>query len=931
MADEAWVAQPSSVGPRRRGEGGHVDRDRPISVTFDGRELAAFVGDTLASALLANGVRVVATSPERGRPRGVHGVGQAEANAHVRITSAPGEPLVAATMVAAYDGLHARSLAGLGTLSTSPDVSRSDTMWAHCDVLVVGGGPAGVAAARAAVARGQRVVVADDHPALGGRTARRGDDAPTRSLADLRGEIADLEAQPEVRVLTRTTVTGYHPGGGVTAFQRRTDQPVDAPEARARHRIWNIRAGEVVLATGRGERSVAFAGNDRPGVMLAGAAVEYARNYGVLPGQRAVVFACHDGALADAAALADAGVNVLAVVDPRPAAEPRSDLLRRGIEVLNGHAVVRTTGDEEGCLTGAVVAPLGPTGVVLPDRREFGCDLLAVSGGRDPVLGLLTQARGTTRWSEEQAAWIPAEVPPGVRVVGGAAGESPPSAGGPPSATWVVTAPDADPDQTFVDLSRDATLADVHAAIAHGMVSVEHVKRFTTIGTGPDQGRTSGSVLAGILAERLDRDLDEVGRTRARPPLVPVPFAAVAGRCRGDFLDPVRRTPMHDWHVDAGAVFEDVGQWKRARYYPRPTVDGVEDMDTAVARECRTTRAAVGVLDASTLGKIMVEGADAPRFLDRIYANTFSTMRVGRCRYGVMCGTDGMVMDDGVSVRLAEDRYLITTTSGNSDSVLNWLEDWLQTEWPDLCVACTPVTDQFATVSVVGPRARDVLRHLAPDLDVSVEGFAHLDMRESRVAGIEARILRVSFSGELTYEISVPSWYGLALWEAVVSAGRPYGITPYGTETMHVLRAEKGFIVVGHETDGTTTPRDAGLGWAVSKKKDFVGKRSLARPDSAREDRQTLVGLRPRDRRTPLAEGAQLIEDPEAATPVPMVGHVTSAYPHSTEGGPFGLALLAGGAERHGETLWAYHLGARVPVTICEPVFYDPEGARRDG
>jgi sarcosine oxidase, subunit alpha len=393
---------------------------------------------------------------------------------------------------------------------------------------------------------------------------------------------------------------------------------------------------------------------------------------------------------------------------------------------------------------------------------------------------------------------------------------------------------------------------------------------------------------------------------------------------------------MHEWHVAAGAVFEDVGQWKRPRYYPRVERGQPEDMTAAVRRECRSARESVAVLDASTLGKIVVEGRDAPLFLDRIYANTFSTLPVGRSRYGVMCGVDGMVLDDGVSLRLAEDRYLMTTTSGNGETVFAWLEDWLQTEWPELCVHCTLVTEQWAVAAVVGPRAREVVAALSPGLDLAARSFGLMEMREAPVAGIPARILRVSFSGELTYEISVPWWYGRALWESVLEAGRPHGITPYGTETMHVLRAEKGFIVVGHETDTTTTPADAGLGWAVSRKKDFVGKRSLHRADTAREDRHTLVGLRPCDGRTAIAEGAQLIADPVHQAPVhqapvPMLGRVTSAYPVSTAGPPFALALLESGPRRHGETLYAYHLGRCVAVQVTDPVFYDHEGVRRDG
>ncbi|MER7084038.1 glycine cleavage T C-terminal barrel domain-containing protein, partial [Saccharopolyspora kobensis] len=510
------------------------------------------------------------------------------------------------------------------------------------------------------------------------------------------------------------------------------------------------------------------------------------------------------------------------------------------------------------------------------------------------------------------------------------AGDRPVSA---PRPVWLVPGESGEPaewTQHFVDLQRDATVADVWRAIGAGMRSVEHVKRYTTIGTGSDQGKTSGVNAIGIIAEALGAESPgEVGTTTFRPPHSPVPFALLAGRDRGALHDPVRTTPMHSWHVAHGAEFEDVGQWKRPRYYP---LQG-EDMAAAVHRECLAARTGVAMQDVSTLGRIEVVGPDAPEFLNRIYTNAFAKLQVGKARYGVMCRADGMVFDDGVSMRLAEDRYLMSTTTGGAAAVLEWLEEWLQTEWPHLAVHCTSVTEQWAAVAVVGPDSRAVVGRLAPDLDVSNEAFGFLEFRETVLGnGIPARISRISFSGELAYEVNVASWYGLALWEAVREAGQDFGITPFGTEVMHVLRAEKGFVIVGQDTDGTVTPHDLGMDWVVSKRKDFIGKRSFARPDTARADRKQLVGLLPVDPGELLPEGAHLVEpDVPLTPPVPMLGHVTSSYRSAILERTFAMALVRGGRGRIGEVLHVPVGGRRIPVEVTDPVFYDVEGARRDG
>ncbi|MDQ0945262.1 sarcosine oxidase subunit alpha family protein [Streptomyces sp. V1I1] len=948
--EAAGTGTGTGTQPLRLTTGGRVARDERLTFTFDGTTYEGFRGDTLASALLANGIIQAGTSIKLGRPRGIFSAGVEEPNAVVQIEEPFPEPMLPATAVELYDGLVASSLPGQGRLATEPDPARYDAVHAHCDLLVVGAGPAGLAAASAAAGSGARVILADDQPELGGSLLGTG------QLIDWAGELGErLAAEPEVRVLRRTTAFGYYDDNHVLAVERRTNHlGGEAPEYVSRERVWRIRARRVVLATGAHERSLAFADNDRPGVMLAASARTYANRYGVLPGRRAVVFTTNDSAYPAALDLAAAGVEIAAVVDTR--LEP-GEWARRaqdaGIEVLAGHAVTGTEGGAR--LTAVTVAPYGESA----GNREFAVDLLLVSGGWNPVAHLFSQAGGKLRYDETLGTFVPDTCGqaveaagsvsgvfdlPGVLAQGAAAGtraveaegyvagvpELPVAAGESQTPSMqVFVVPGAAGAPRFIDLQRDVTVDDLARATGAGMRSVEHTKRYTTAGTANDQGKTSGVLASGTVAQLLGVDISALGTTTFRPPYTPVSFATLAGRDRGALHDPARVTALHDWHVEHGALFENVGQWKRPWYYPQ---DG-EDMNAAVLRECRAAREGVAFMDASTLGKIDVQGPDAAVLLDRLYTNMMSTLKVGMIRYGVMCRLDGMIFDDGTVIRLAQDRFLVTTTTGNAAAVLDWMEEWLQTEWPELRVHCTSVTEQWATVALVGPRSRDVLGALAPDLAVDNDSFPFMAWRESAVAGIPARVCRISFSGELAYEINVSPWEARALWEALYEAGSPFGITPYGTETMHVLRAEKGYPIIGQDTDGTVTPQDLGMSWAVSKKKpDFVGKRSHARADTTRGDRKHLVGLLPEDPDSFLPEGTHLVADsvlPEP--PVPMLGHVTSSYHSAALGRTFALALIKGGRDRIGERLFAPVGDRLVPVTVASPVLYDPEGARRDG
>ncbi|MFC4069521.1 2Fe-2S iron-sulfur cluster-binding protein [Actinoplanes subglobosus] len=915
--------------PFRLDRGGLVDREEPLSFRFDGREYQGFRGDTLASALLANGVLRVADSIRLSRPRGIFSAGIEEPNAIVQIEEPFPEPMLTATTVELYGGLVARSLRGHGRLAGDPDPARYDSTHAHCDVLVIGAGPAGLAAAATAASSGARVILVDDQPRLGGSLLGSGE-----HLGWVDSVATGLAGAEETRVLTRTTAFGYYDDNHVIAVQRRTNHlGVLAPRHLSRERIWRIRAKHVVLATGAHERSLAFADNDRPGVMLAGAARTYVNRYGVLPGRRAVVLTTNDSAYAAARDLAAAGVEIAAIADLRPGSE-------------NSGAVARVHGEERV----SAVTLRSPDGA----EREVDADLLLVSGGWNPVGALFSQAGGRLAYDPELGAFRPTGGCRQNLMVAGAAGgsydigvclaegaaaggraadaagfaaraialpEAPGPAATPPAAVW--TLPGGDPAAQLVDLQRDVTVADLARATGTGMRSAEHVKRYTTAGTAHDQGKTGGTLTSGVVAELLGVEVGALGTTTFRPPYAPVSFAALAGRDRGMLFDPVRVTALHGWHESRGALFENVGQWKRPWYYPR---DG-EDMFSAVLRECYAARDGVAMMDASTLGKIDVQGADAGEFLDRLYTNMISTLKPGAIRYGVMCRPDGMVFDDGTVIRLTEERFLVTTTTGNAAAVLDWMEEWLQTEWPELRVRCTSVTEQWATVALVGPKSREVLASLAPRLDVSRDGFGFMTWRDAEVAGLSARVCRISFSGELAYEINVSWWDALALWEALLVAGAAHDITPYGTETMHVLRAEKGYPIIGQDTDGTVTPHDLGLGWAVSRKKaDFLGKRSFTRTDTARADRKQLVGLLP-DGGGLLPEGAHLVTDEGRS----VLGHVTSSYHSAALGRTFALALLRGGRDLIGQTVWATLDDGLAPVTVTGSVLFDPEGTRRDG
>ena len=999
------------TGSFRTAVGGRIDRSKPVSFTWDGKPLQGVKGDTLASALLANGIHLVGRSFKYHRPRGIVSAGSEEPNAMVTVVrdTARTTPNLRATQVELYEGLKAesqnrwpsldfdigaingfaspllasgfyyktfmwprsfwksvyepniRAAAGFGNPPTLPDPDRYQHRYAHCDVLVVGSGPAGLAAALAASEAGAKVIIVDEQAEFGGsllaETEAQIEGRPARTWsADI---FMGLALSDKVTCLPRTTAFGYYADNMIGLAERITDHLATPGRNSPRERLWQVRTKQVVLATGAIERPLVFPENDRPGIMLADAGRTYLNRYGVKAGSRVVVFTACDTAYLAALDLKAAGVEIAAIADLRSEGGALTAKARAaGIRVETGATIRSTSGGKR--VTSVEIGRVKPNGDVT-SGDVVPCDLVLNSAGWTPNVSLFSQSRGKLAFDASTSTYLPGKSHEHERSAGAcrgltdlaaviddgyAAGSEAAKAAGfgsgfkktfdasgatEPAGSHLGVVPHGrNPSKVkaFVDFQHDVTAKDIKLAVREGFKSIEHVKRFTTTGMATDQGKTSNMNALAIAATALDRSIPQVGLTTFRMPYTPTTFGILASTARGDLFDPIRKTPSHEFAVGRGAPFENVGQWKRTWYYPKAG----EDMHAAVARECKTVRSTVGLFDASTLGKIEVVGPDAAEFLNRMYVNPFLKLEPGRLRYGILTRDDGFVYDDGVIARLAADRFHVTTTTGGAPRVLAMMEDYLQTEWPDLKVWLTSTTEQWAVFAVQGPKAREIVAKFLPGVDLSNEAFPHMSVRDVEILGIGAKLWRVSFTGELGYEINVPAAFGAAVWEKLVAAVEAAGGCLYGTEAMHVLRAEKGYIIVGQDTDGTLTPDEAGVGWAVGKaKRDFVGKRGLERPDLKATNRKQIVGLVAKDPKVVLEEGAQITEmnDPPAGTHA--IGHVTSAYHSAVLGHGIALAQVESGRARMGETIYVPMPQGTIAVTVVDPIFYDKEGKRLHG
>ena len=992
-----------------------INTSKIINFTFNGKPYQGFEGDSLASALLANGVNVVGRSFKYARPRGIVGHGVEEPNGIIQLGSGAGTvPNLKVTQIELYEGLEASSVngwpsvnydvmswigafgrlmppgfyyktfmypqklwmtyehfirkaAGLGKSPLEDDPDSYDTINQHCDVLVVGAGPSGLMAALEAGLTGARVIIADEQSEFGGTLLAYNEQFDGQPADDWLAAInSQLSSLRNVKCLTRSTVFGYYDHNFLTILERLTDHLGITASSGPRQCMHRVRAKQVVLATGALERPLVFAHNDVPGVMQASSVSTYINRFSVAPGNKLVLATNNDNAYRTAIDWYNAGREVVAVVDSRYS--PNGDLVKKaesmGIKIYDGHGLIEAKGGKR--VKSALIAPLSIDGTeVIGAVRQLACDLIATSGGWSAAIHLSSHTGAKPVWDEEIVSFRPGDSKQQECSVGACKGtfglhdglvEG--AIGGaraahfagfgngtvktslpnvmqvgerPQQALFLVphTKPTSRAPSQFVDFQLDVSASAIELAVLEGFESVEHVKRYTALGFGTDQGKLGNINGMAILANALGQTISETGTTIFRPSYTPTTFGAIAGRGIKELFDPERYTAMHRWHQEQGAKFEDVGQWKRPWYFPQ----GNETMQESVNRECLAVRNSVGILDASTLGKIDIQGPDAAEFITRMYTNSFLQLSPGRCRYGVMLKEEGMIFDDGVCACISDNHYLMFTTTGGAAGVLAWLELWQQTEWPELQVYFTSVTDHWATATISGPNARNVITKVCDDIDFSAENFGFMEWRDGNIADVAARVFRISFTGELSYEVNVSANYGYHVWEKLIEAGAEFNITPYGTETMHVLRAEKGFIIVGQDTDGSMTPADMNMDWVIGKNKSFsfIGERSLGRSDSVRANRKQLVGLKAIDPLTVLPEGSQIVNDPEQAIPMDMQGHVTSSYYSANMGHSIAMAVIKGGLDRMGDIVYCPSAdGTNAAAQIVSHVFYDPTGERQN-
>lgn len=971
--------------------------ERTVTFTLDGKNLTGLAGDTVASALLANDMHIVARSFKYHRPRGIVSIGSEEPCGLLTVTQdGTTEPNTRVTQIPLQDGLELRSqnrwpsletdvfgalsraavffpagfyyktfmgpkgawqfyeriirrMAGLGRAPDEADQARYESTFAHCDILIAGGGAAGLAAALVAGRSGARVILAEEQDHLGLSLLSEPGEIDGRTPRVWAAEVLrELGTLSNVSILRATTVAGVYDDNLVTLVERRPALNGDVPQPR--QRLWKLRAGEIVMATGATERPVLFANNDLPGVMLASAALAYADRYGVLAGERAVIATSHDGGCVAACALHDHGISVEAVVDCRSAcaAEVAAALAARGIRYIASSDVVAAVGNHR-------VKAVQTRDRVNARMQRIACDLVAMAGGWSPNAHLYAHTRRPLQHNPEIGAFVPGKMAPHFHAAGACSGQfglsaavsAGVAAGQSAAATCGFVSDPADPilvdapsypatppagipinlkeKRVFVDLQNDVTMADIRLAMRENYAAVEHLKRYTTLGMGTDQGKLGNLNGLAVLADLRGMDVEQLGTTTFRPPYTPITFAAVQGEDHGETHHPVRRGAAHDLHADAGAVWTNAGLWKRPQFYPLP---GETDLE-AVNREVLAVRGGAGIVDVSTLGKLDIQGPDASQLIERVYMNGFRTLPVGKGRYGVMLREDGMVFDDGVTMRLAETHYLMSTTTGQVQQVYEHLTRQLATEWRDLDVFVTDVTENWFSCALAGPKARDVLTGLT-GIDLATDALPFMGCAEGTIAGLDARLFRISFSGELSYEINVSSDCGATLWHRLLEHGEPMGLIRYGVESMGVMRVEKGLFVVGREADGRMTADDLGLGRMASRKKDYIGAQAQRLPGVTGEGRRQLVGLRPVDATQTIPRGASILPANAPEGPAPPIGHVTSQVFSPNLNSSIALAAIKSGRARmNTRVLAASPLeGRRVVVEIVDPVFLDPEGER---
>jgi|ETNmetMinimDraft_8_1059916.scaffolds.fasta_scaffold03273_3 sarcosine oxidase subunit alpha len=990
----------------RNSEGGQIDRENIISFTFNGQKLNGYEGDTLASALIANGIHLTSRSFKYHRPRGIFSSGAEEPNAYLQISADKfEEPNVAAPLIEIFNGLEVKSsncwpsvnfdlgainnilspifiagfyyktfmyprwmwpfyekfirkIAGVGTTPLENDPEKYEEHNTHVDLLIVGGGPSGLMAALVASRNGLKVLLADANKDLGGMLLSDNDQKiEGKSSRDwISHTLIELNENSKVRILNRTSIFGYYDHNFLLGLEKCNDHLPIEKRHGCGQRLWQIRAKQVVIATGAHERSLVFANNDRPGIMLASAARTYVNKFAARPGKNCIIFTNNDSAYYAADDLLKNGVNVISIVDTRKKNAAIADSLsKKGVEIINSSVIVDVKGSKH--VSGVMISKFDPNIDELNSNekiRNVDCDLLCVSGGWNPVIHLHSQSGGTLKYNETYGCLVPKSSVQKSQVIGSANGSftlqnclqegyqsiisilrelrkteikfSLPSCLEKPNDTammpiWNVPSKDLR-SKKFIDYFNDVTAKDVYLSVQEGYVSVEHFKRYTTTGMGIDQGKTGNINGLALLAKGTGSSIAEVGTTTYRPPFIPVTFGALSGGRVENLYKPLRCTPMHAWHESNTAVFEDFGLWRRPQYYSQ----NGKTMQEAIEKEVNNVRNNVGMIDISTLGKIHLRGPDVAEFLNRIYTNKWSKLPIGKCRYGVMLKEDGMLFDDGVTSRISELEYHMTTTTGGATAVYNWMNDLLQTDWPGLRVHMVSVTTQWAGIAVAGPNARKIMQKVFTDIDLTKENFPFMSFSEGQISGIPVRIFSVSFTGELSYEINVPSRYGMFLWKLLIEKGKEFKIKPFGVESMSTMRLEKGHFIIGQDTDGTVSPHDLGLHWLVKEDKEqFLGKRALQLAEMTRNDRNQFVGLISENNNEILQEGGQILREKSNARPLTVDGLVTSSCISPTLGKSIALGVLKNGRKRIGEKLHVYSLGHFYNAEVCEPHFYDVE------